>query len=68
MFSQSNNFPLQVEEQQHPDQNLFHEIEQVSNTYTIENITPSIQLDNVISDTIFSDPFTLTIFHKQQPN
>ena len=68
MFSQSNNFPLQVEEQQHPDQNLFHEIEQVSNTYTIENITPSIQLDNVISDTIFSDPFTLTIFYEQQPN
>ena len=68
MFSQSNNFPLQVEEQQHPDQNLFHEIEQVSNTYTIENITQSTQLDNVISDTIFSDPFTLTIFHKQQPN
>ena len=65
MFSQSNNFPLQIEEQQHPDQNLFHEIEQVSNTYTIKNITPSIQLDNVISDTIFSDPFTLTIFYEQ---
>ena len=60
MFSQSNNF--QQQEQQHPDQNLFHEIEQVSNTYTIENITPSIQLDNVISDTISSDPFMYWTF------